>query len=96
MVLQKLCKEFILSEEFRELKSKLAAGEKASVEGIAPSSFPLIIASLFHDKPSPILVVTEGIQRMHEIHNDLSCFMNGDAISLRCYVCSDFKGRRSA
>ena len=51
-----------------------------SIEGISPSSFPLLISSVFYSRGRQILVVTEGVSRMQELALDLSCFIDDSLI----------------
>ncbi len=83
MLLRHVAERFARSDDFRELKRRMSGPEKAglSVEGIAPSAFPLILASLYLDSPAPLLVVTDTGQHMQELCTDLSCFLDDDAVS---------------
>ncbi len=55
---------------------KKAGSSPLSIEGVSPSSFPMIISSVFLSRNKPLLVVTEGIAKMHELSLDLSCFID--------------------
>ncbi|PKL37689.1 MAG: transcription-repair coupling factor [Spirochaetae bacterium HGW-Spirochaetae-1] len=72
MILKPLSDKFIHSEEFRSMNISAAP---FSIEGIAPSSYPLIIASLFHSVPGQYLVVADTTQKMHDLFLDLGCFI---------------------
>lgn len=71
MLLKSITDTFIRSGEFAGY-GKAAGG--ASIEGIAPSSFPFIVASAFNSTPRQTLVITKNAQRMHEVYIDLTCF----------------------
>ncbi len=75
MTLKEISELFIRSREFNELIHRKNL-EKISIEGIAPSSFPLIISSLYNHSPGQLLVVTKNFQKMQEIYLDLSCFID--------------------
>ncbi len=74
MLLEPLTLSFIGSGEFAEYRAR--RDTRLSVEGVAPSSFPFITASLFNENPAPILVVTKNAQAMREFALDLSCFLD--------------------
>ena len=80
MILKPVSDIFKNSPEFRELKKfNRAEGpvqEQVSIEGISPSSFPLIVSALFNDSPGQYLVVTENSQKMQELQLDLSCMVD--------------------
>ena len=71
MILSSIVSSYIQSGEFSGLSN--GAG-KISIEGVAPSSFSFIIASLFAHNPVQTLVVVKNYQRMHELYLDITCF----------------------
>ena len=73
MLLKEIAERFARSSEFNEIVKKET--EKISIEGIAPSSFALIISSLYYHSPGQVLIITRNYQRMQEIATDLSCFV---------------------
>jgi len=75
MQLASITERFIRSAEFGTLRER--GGDALSIEGVAPSSFPFIIASVFASDPRPTLVVVKNSQRLQEILTDLSCFLDG-------------------
>jgi transcription-repair coupling factor (superfamily II helicase) len=81
MLLRHVAEEYAASGEFREIQKRLSERPGVSVEGIAPSSFPLIVASLYLDSPSPVLVVADTGQTMQEFVTDLGCFLDDECIS---------------
>ncbi|MBN1533283.1 MAG: hypothetical protein JXA20_11515, partial [Spirochaetes bacterium] len=81
MVLRHVAEEYAGSGEFREIQKRLSERPSVSVEGIAPSSFPLIVASLFLASRSPVLVVTDTGQTMQEFVTDLGCLLDDQCIS---------------
>jgi transcription-repair coupling factor (superfamily II helicase) len=74
MQLDLLSREFGRSEEFSRLRH--ASEEKVYIEGIAPSSFPLIIASAFTADPRQTLVLTKNALKLQETYIDLTCFLD--------------------
>src|SRR5208337_5103730 len=74
MILNEICRKLAASDEFRSIYD--ARMTQVSIEGISPSSFPVIAASVFLDRPRQILIVTETIQIMTELYMDLSCFLD--------------------
>lgn len=64
--------EFIDSTEFKEL----LAGKAPAVEGVAPSSFPLITAALYQAGDVPLIAVLDSPARMNSFLTDLSCFLD--------------------
>ena len=72
MLLEPITRSFIGSGEFADYRAR--RGEKLSIEGIAPSSFPFIAASIYNESPAPTLIVTKNAQVMQEFALDLSCF----------------------
>lgn len=78
MILQQVCSQIISSDEFAPVKQ--AGSSPMSIEGVSPSSFPLLIASVFLSRKKPLLVVTEGIAKMQELALDLSCFIDDSLI----------------
>jgi transcription-repair coupling factor (superfamily II helicase) len=81
MLLREISEKFIKSGEFNEFMQR-KKNEKISIEGIAPSSFPLIISSLYNHSPGQLLVITKNFQKMHEVYLDLSCFIDAQ------YLCT--------
>ena len=75
MQLREISELFIKSDEFNEFVQR-KNDEKISVEGIAPSSFPLIISSLYSHSPGQVLVITKNFQKMNEVYIDLSCYID--------------------
>ncbi len=74
MILNEICSKIIASDEFSPVKE--ADDSPLSIEGVSPSSFPMIISSVFLSRGRPLLVVTEGIGRLNELCLDLSCFID--------------------
>jgi transcription-repair coupling factor (superfamily II helicase) len=74
MILKNICDKISSSEEFSELIRK--GFRNSSIEGISPSSFPLIISSVFHCVNKQVFIVTENTQRMNELYLDLTCFID--------------------
>ena len=72
MMLEPLVRSFVDSEEFEEYRRR--KGGRVSIEGIAPSCFSFITASLFKSDPRQLLVVVKNAQRMQDLCLDLSCF----------------------
>ncbi|MCU0844934.1 MAG: transcription-repair coupling factor [Spirochaetes bacterium] len=72
MLLEPITRTFTGSGEFADYRAR--RGDKLSIEGIAPSSFPFIVASIFNADPAQTLVVTKNAQVMQEFALDLSCF----------------------
>ena len=58
MLLEPVTRSFIGSAEFADYRAR--RGDRLSIEGVAPSSFPFITASLFNDSPAPMLVVARN------------------------------------
>jgi len=77
MILKYIPDRFTASQDFSVLKE---SGFKTPVEGIAPSSFPVIIASIFNDSPEITIVVTETSQKMQELYLDLLCMVDQDCL----------------
>jgi len=67
---KRLIKESIIGKE------SFSAGEKISIEGITPASFPIIISSIFSREPKQILLVTTGSQKLNELYGDLTSFID--------------------
>ncbi len=83
MILSPVAGAFAESPGFRSLASSIAGGSlPQAVEGIAPSSFPFIVAALFSSFPRQIIAVTEHSQKMRDLHNDLSAIMDERDICL--------------
>ncbi|TAL29773.1 MAG: transcription-repair coupling factor [Spirochaetes bacterium] len=72
MLLKPLTDSFIRSAEFATLRDGL--GRRLAVEGIAPSSFPFIAASVFNDDPRQTLVIVKNRQAMLDAVTDLCCW----------------------
>ncbi|MGL4368993.1 MAG: hypothetical protein ACRCUT_04885 [Spirochaetota bacterium] len=64
--------EFTAFEKERSSRTKATL----SIEGIAPSSFPLLIAAHFNAGKNPLLVITKNQTAMNELVSDLSCFLD--------------------
>ena len=79
MILKSISKLFIQTEEIKEFFN-LEKNKKISIEGIAPSSFSLIISSIFNHSPKQTLVVTSNSQKMQEIYLDISTFIEDEKI----------------
>jgi len=75
MRLIRLAERYAASAEFRTLLDARASGAR-SLEGIAPSSFPLVIAALHHHAPTQILVIAKNYQRMEELAGDCASFLD--------------------
>ncbi len=77
MILKPVVHDFMLTDEFRELGERIKGGSGAlagtSIEGIHPSSYPLIIAAMYETTGSPVLVITEHSLKMQEIYTDMTC-----------------------
>ncbi len=84
MNLKPLVHDFMASGEFRELRERIEGGPEkiagSSIEGIHPSSYPIIISALYETAGRPVLVVTEQSLMMQEIHTDLTCLMDEDLL----------------
>nr|HPI90646.1 CarD family transcriptional regulator [Spirochaetota bacterium] len=84
MILKAFSDTFILSDEYLQIKDitgKSGRGERgASVEGIAQSSFPLIVASIFNDRKGQVIAVTENSQKMQDLYTDVTCFTDPDLV----------------
>ncbi len=52
------------------------------IEGISPSSFPLVSASIFNDSPGQIVVITDSYQKMYDIHLDIGSFVDPNHLFL--------------
>ncbi len=74
MQLEELARIYSSSDEFSQFR-KIRDG-KISIEGVAPSSFPLIVASVFAAEQRPTLVVTRNAQKLQETYLDLTCFID--------------------
>ncbi|MDR3238073.1 MAG: transcription-repair coupling factor, partial [Spirochaetia bacterium] len=72
MILKPIADKFTHSDEFMELKFP---AESASIEGIAPSSFPFIIGALYAKSAGQYLVIADTSQKMQDIYLDLSCLI---------------------
>jgi len=77
--LKKITTEFLSSEEFN-----LYTEEKRPlfIEGVSPSSYPLIIASIFKKCPKQTFVFVENSQKMNDLFLNLSCFIDDSKIFL--------------
>ncbi len=86
MILRPLCDIFRQTEEFAALRTALkdrgADDAPVLIEGIAPSSFPLIAASAFNDDPRQTIVIAENYQKMHDMHLDLSALVDERLLNL--------------
>jgi len=85
MILKPISDRYINSNEFQELIIPVSEQRSDNlksryIEGITPSSFPLIISSIFYSSPAQIVVITENSQKMHELYLDLSCFLDENLI----------------
>ncbi len=78
MRLASITDRFVRSAEFRAFRDR--GGKNLSIEGVAPSSFPFIIASIFSGDPRSTLVVVKNSQRLQELITDLSCFLDESSI----------------
>ena len=78
MILKNICDKISSSEEFRELELK--EFKNASIEGISPASFPLIISAVFHYMNKQVFVITENMQKMNELYLDLTCFIDDELL----------------
>ena len=74
MILHPIIEKFRSSPDFKSLNKKKSL-KNVSIEGISPSAFPIIIASLFAKEPKQFLVITENAIKMEELFLDLSCFV---------------------
>ncbi len=83
MILKSISEQFIRGAEFRQLDQAMETsvpGKVSSIEGIAPSSFPLIAASVFNRFGGQVIAVAENPQKMQELYLDLTCFTDPDLI----------------
>ncbi|MBN2080546.1 MAG: transcription-repair coupling factor [Spirochaetes bacterium] len=81
MILKPIIEYYRQSGEFRSLPDILASRPGgALIEGVTPASFPLIAASLFHEKPGQMIVVTEQYQKMTEAYLDLSAMVDENVL----------------
>ncbi len=80
MLLKCVADEFRKTGEFSEFLQR--KDSKVSIEGIAPSSFALIIASIFNQEPRQTLVITKNYQKMQELYLDLTCFTDPQSVCL--------------
>ena len=81
MILKPVSDIFSQSEEF--LAFKMAQAERAGggsdailIEGISPSSFPLVSASIFNEFPGQTVIITENYQKMYDMHMDIASFVD--------------------
>ncbi len=79
MLLKPVVDQFVTSDEFAEFK-KTEKGKKISIEGVAPSSFSLLAASIFHESPGQLILITENPQKMQNLCLDISCYVNPDIV----------------
>ncbi len=79
MLLRTLAEKYRRIEEFSPI---LKAAPGTSVEGIAPSSYGFLIASIFLADPRPTVVVSRHYQRMHELSLDVAGFVAPEKISV--------------
>ncbi len=79
MLLSRLAENYRQTEEFSPLTT---AAPGTSVEGIAPSSYGFLIASIFFSNPRPTIVVAKHYQRMHELSLDVASFVEPEKISV--------------
>jgi transcription-repair coupling factor (superfamily II helicase) len=81
MILKPVSDIFSRSEEFLALRQESAkktdgVSDSILIEGVSPASFPLVSASIFNVSPVQTVVVTENYQNMHDMHLDLSSFVD--------------------
>lgn len=81
MMLNPLSLLFSKSGEVDELL-RVYKGSNISIEGIAASSFSLIITSFFIRTQRQILVVTKNSQVMQEMYLDLTCYADPDDVMM--------------
>ena len=81
MILKPVSDIFSQSEEF--LTFKMAQADRAAggsdsilIEGISPSSFPLISASIFNEFPGQTVIITENYQKMYDMYLDIASFVD--------------------
>ncbi len=79
MLLRACAEKYCRIEEFSSL---LKAARGTSVEGIAPSSYGFLIASIFLSNPRPTIVVARHYQKMHDLSLDVAGFIEPEKISL--------------
>jgi len=80
MILRPVLDEFLKSDDFKKLNAGIESRGHVSIEGTAPSSFPLLISSIFETGNDQILVITEGNHRLQDLAADLSCYIDGSMI----------------
>ncbi|MFC1668771.1 transcription-repair coupling factor [Spirochaetota bacterium] len=78
MILKSVIDEFSSSEEFKQFIKyfNTSPGSELLIEGIAPSSFPVIIASIYNHCSEQIIIVTENSQKMQKLYVDLTCLVD--------------------
>lgn len=79
MLLRALAEKYHRIEEFSPLVKAMPG---TNVEGIAPSSYGFLIASIFLADPRPTIVVARHYQKMHELSLDVAGFIEAEKISV--------------
>ncbi|HOP61892.1 MAG TPA: transcription-repair coupling factor [Spirochaetota bacterium] len=74
MILKQVISDIVSSDEFRSINIKEQTS--FSVEGISRSSFPMILSAIFKSGIDRLLVISENIEQLNELYNDLTCFIN--------------------
>ncbi len=78
MILNPLAKRYMETDEFKELAASPDFAQ--SVEGISPSSYPLIVSSLYLSRPGQYLVIADSPSKMNDFYLDLTSFLGPEKI----------------
>ncbi len=79
MILRPLAETYVQSQDMKSFRER-RDDPVIEIEGLAPSSRSIIIASLFLDRPGQYLVVTEGSQTLSDLALDLSCYLSDEEL----------------
>lgn len=85
MNLTPICDIFRRTDTFTSIAHAVKSvepGKPLLIEGIAPSSFPLITAALFDEFGVPIVYVTDSFEKMSEARLDLTSMINESRVSM--------------
>ncbi len=74
MILRQIISDITDSEEFKKFYD--SGYHSASVEGVSPASFPLLVSAIFGSGKDQFLVITENSENLNELYSDLSCFID--------------------
>ncbi len=80
MILKHVAECFRNSDEFTPLRRW--SNGPLSIEGVPPSSGPIIASSLFLEKECQVVVVTENSQKMNDTYLDITCFIDESLVTM--------------